>query len=76
MGTLSKITMEEITLPEFSRTKRVSQPLHAGISDAPDPTYLSSLTNISFTEIDFIIDFTNQVITWPCYATTRLDLSP
>jgi hypothetical protein len=52
--------MEEINLPEFSRTKQVFQPLHVGISDAPDSHS----------------DVTNQVTTWPCYATTRLVLHP
>jgi hypothetical protein len=36
---VAAIPMKEITLSEFSRTKRASKPLHVDIFDAPDSRY-------------------------------------
>jgi hypothetical protein len=66
MGTyngVSEITMDEIILPEFSRTKQVSQPLHANIYDAPKSHYNVIIPCNVLKRLGFDIDFTNQVTT-------------
>jgi hypothetical protein len=66
MGTRSgvaEITMEEIILPEFSRTKRVSKPLHVDIFDAPDSRYNVIIGRDLLSRLGVVLDFTHQVST-------------